>query len=120
MNSKGVIWYEMSRAEFQGIVAIVFLILVAAACSAQSQASRLGGTATVDTLPTDMCYTPDGLPVIISLNIEQDNDIGLTYLRNDGALVTQLYGAGAVGVGTRRQGQIIFTGGRCPSVRTGG
>lgn len=109
----------MSRVEFRGIVALVFLIIVAAACSAQSQASRLGGTAIVDALPADMCYSPDGVPLIFSLNIEQDNDIGLTYLRTDGALVTQLYGAGAVGVGTRRQGQIIFTGGRCPTAPEG-
>lgn len=98
-------------------IILIAVVFVTAACRAQKQASYSSSAVVViDNMPSDICYI-NNEPQIVSVNIEADDDIGLSYINIDGDLVTQLYGGGILKIGTSRMGKLVFKGNLCNEKR---
>lgn len=99
------------------LTTLILISFLFGGCRAQKQASySASAVVVIDEMPKDICYI-NNEPQIISLNIEADDDIGLSYINTQGDLVTQLYGGGILKIGTSKMGKLVFTGNLCNEKR---
>ena len=110
--TRGTLVNVNRKTKMRFYLSIILTLILSVGCTAQQKASRLGETVTIDTLPKDICVI-NSEPQIISLNIENEGDMGLTYINTEGDLVTILYGPGLIIGGTDRTGTYVFLGDLC-------
>ncbi len=99
-----------------GFAALTITLLVAAAgCSPKAQGISTNAAIDMGPIPADICRI-NNIPVVLNVVRESDQAISLTYVRNNGDIVTKHYGRGFLGIGTKyvEAGQSYWTGGYCP------
>lgn len=90
------------------------LALIVTSCTAQQKASRWKEDVKIADVPDDICII-DGVPKILGINIEQDDDIALLYINTKGNVVAKLYGDKSQWISTAvvESGSLYFEGDLC-------